>query len=361
MLPYWLMFLMPALAALASDQAGSPAAKRRNSHRLPVAWIVAGVLLMVVIGYRYEVGGDWFTYIGYLDTVYGTSLSEVLTLSDPGYMLLNWLSLKLGWDIVGVNLLGSIIFSIGVVQFCRSLPRPWLALAVAIPYLVIVVGMGYTRQGIALSLALLGLLAFQKGSIFWFFTWVVLGATFHKSAVLLLPIAALASSRNRWWTVFWAAVVTGSAYLLLLAESVDLLYENYVQAEYQSEGALIRLLMNALPALLLLVLSKRFPFRPTEASLWRWFALISFVLLGILFVTPASTAVDRIALYMLPLQMVVFSHLPAVWAPRDTREQKRIVLFVLAYYTAVLAVWLLFATHSQYWLPYRFYPLEVLS
>ena len=30
------------------------------------------------------------------------------------------------------------------------------------------------------------------------------------------------------------------------------------------------------------------------------------------------------------------------------------------YYSAVLFVWLNFATHSQYWLPYRFYPLELL-
>ena len=29
------------------------------------------------------------------------------------------------------------------------------------------------------------------------------------------------------------------------------------------------------------------------------------------------------------------------------------VMAVVAYYTAVLFVWLNFATHSQYWLPYQ--------
>lgn len=361
MLPYWFMFLIPALAALASDRGVGLSNGAASAQRLTFGWIAAGVFLALVIGYRYEVGGDWFTYVDYLDTVYGTKVSDVLTLSDPGYMLLNWLALKMGWDIVGVNVLGGIIFSLGIVQFCRSLPRPWLGLAVAMPYLVIVVGMGYSRQGIALSVALLGLLAFQRGSIFWFFAWVALGATFHKTAVLLLPIAALASSRNRWWTIAWAIVVTGVAYALLLAESMEALYESYVEVDYQSEGAQIRLLMNALPALLLLMFSRRFPFRPIEASLWRWFALISFALLAILFITSASTAVDRIALYMLPLQMVVFSHLPSAWAPRNQRQQFGIVALVLAYYLMVLAVWLLFAKHAQYWLPYRFYPLEILS
>jgi hypothetical protein len=31
---------------------------------------------------------------------------------------------------------------------------------------------------------------------------------------------------------------------------------------------------------------------------------------------------------------------------------------ILLYYGVVLFVWLNFATHAQYWLPYRFYPLE---
>ena len=36
--------------------------------------------------------------------------------------------------------------------FVRRQPMPWLGLLVAIPYLVIVVGMGYSRQAIALGL-----------------------------------------------------------------------------------------------------------------------------------------------------------------------------------------------------------------
>lgn len=360
MIPYWFMFLVPAVAALLSERRGRTARAHLTVQRLTLGWIAAGVLLALLVGYRYEVGGDWLTYVKYLNYVEGATLGEVLLLPDPGYMFLNWLSMQLDWDIIGVNVFGGVIFSIGIIRFCRSLPRPWLGLAVAMPYLVIVVGMGYTRQGIALSVALLGLLALQRGSTAWFFVWVVLGATFHKTAVLLLPIAALAASKNRVWTIAWAAVGTAVAYALLLSESFETLYESYVEGEYQSEGAQIRMLMNVLPALVVLAWSKRFPFRPAEAALWRWFALITFALLGVLVVTSASTAVDRIALYILPLQMVVFSHLPSAWAPRDTRRQIGVIWLVLAYYLTVLAVWLLFSNHAQFWVPYRFYPLETL-
>jgi hypothetical protein len=38
------------------------------------------------------------------------------------------------------------------------------------------------------------------------------------------------------------------------------------------------------------------------------------------------------------------------------QHQKAISFLVVAYYAAVLFVWLNFATHSKYWIPYQFYP-----
>jgi hypothetical protein len=225
--------------------------------------------------------------------------------------------------------------------------------------MVLVLAMGYSRQAVALGLAMLGLVGLMRGSTLSFVIWVVLGATFHKTAVLLLPIAALSSSQNRYLTALWVGMVTLAAYGLLLQEAVDVLYSGYIEAGYQSEGALIRLLMNAIPASVLLLWWKRFSFSENEASLWRWFSIISLVLLVVLFVSPSSTAVDRIALYMLPLQLVVFSYFPEVFGRLRSRNQA-LVIAVLSYYVTVQFVWLNFAGHADYWLPYRFYPLELL-
>jgi hypothetical protein len=71
----------------------------------------------------------------------------------------------------------------------------------------------------------------------------------------------------------------------------------------------------------------------------------------------ATTAVDRIGLYMLPLQLLVFSYLPDVFG-RQGRRNGGWVFAVLGYYGAVLFVWLNFAVHSDAWVPYRFYLLE---
>jgi hypothetical protein len=189
--------------------------------------------------------------------------------------------------------------------------------------------------------------------------WVVLGATFHKTAVLLLPIAALATTKNRYWTVAWVGIVTFGAFALLLQESVDTLYVGYVEAEYQSEGALVRLLMNALPAVLILLWRRRFRFAEAEAALWQWFAIISLALLGLLLLSPSSTAVDRVGLYMLPLQLVVFAHFPDVFGRRG-RRNSGLVASLLLYYAGVQFVWLNYASHAHAWLPYRFYLLDNL-
>jgi hypothetical protein len=65
----------------------------------------------------------------------------------------------------------------------------------------------------------------------------------------------------------------------------------------------------------------------------------------------SSTAVDRLALYLIPLQLFVGSRLPDTrlfGIPPATWNQ-----LLIAFSFAVLIVWLLFAGHSSAWLPYR--------
>jgi hypothetical protein len=357
MWPYWLMFLLSAGAALEEEWRAPGGATGRRFLRVGGAWLLVILILTLLIGLRHQVGGDWGNYLDNLVLIQGLDLDRVLVMSDPGYQLLGWVSLRVGWGIYGVNLLGGGLFAVGLVMFCRSLPRPWLALVVSVPYLLIVVAMGYSRQGFALGAAMLGLVALGRQRVTWFVAWVLVGATFHKTAVILLPIAALAATRNRYWTILWVGVMSFVAYGRLLEDSLDALYANYVQAQYQSQGALIRILMNALPAAILLRWRRRFLFTEIEAQLWFWCSVLSLILLVLVFVSPSTTAVDRIGLYMLPLQLVVFAHLPEVFG-MPGRPNRDLVAFVLLYYAAVQFVWLNFAAHAGGWIPYRFLLFE---
>jgi hypothetical protein len=345
---YWILFLYPMLAAFGGDRG-----PRDGAHpgRLTPAWINFWILLVVVIGLRERVGGDWYNYLGHLREAQRYTLSELLTQSDPGYKFLNWLSLQFDWGIYGVNLLAAMVFATGLVQFCRGLPRPWLAATASVPYLVIVVAMGYTRQGIALGLVLLGLLALGRQAPRSFGAWVFAGAAFHRSAVLMLPIAALTVAKRRLWVAFWIAVLAGVGYLAFVEQDAETLYTNYVRRGYESQGAFIRLAMNAVAAVLLLVLGRRMQMPPAQRALWRWMSLLALAMFAAFFVAGnASTALDRLGLYLLPLQLVAFAHLPSVFARSDPRP---LIAAVVAYFGAVLAVWLNYAANAYAWLPYR--------
>jgi len=308
-----------------------------------------------------------------------STFDEVLIRKEPGYEILNWMSAQLGFGIWSVNVVSALIFSSGLIAFCREQPRQWLALAVAIPYIVIVVAMGYTRQSIALGLEMLGLVALLRESYPIATIYAGLAVAFHTSALALLPLPALVARRNKYLTMLSLIFVGGVVYYLVSEKTTDYLVTTYVtniSKTMQSEGALIRLMMNLVPASLLLIWRKRFQFNENEARLWIIFAVSAFVLMAVYIATPASTAVDRIGLYVLPLQIVVFARLPDIFyvKPRPARSRKfqglptqpdrnarLIVMAVLVYYGAALIIWLSFGNYSTYWQPYRFYLFEEAS
>ena len=351
MLPYWFLFGIPAFASLFERP------RCKLGHRgEPALFFLTVLLIGLLIGLRYQVGGDWLSYIRHLLIASTIELSDIPATGDPGYVLLNWLTGRLGGDVWVVNSACAALFSWGLFSFVKAQPRPWLALSVAVPYLVIVVAMGYTRQGVAIGLAMRGLLALGgERSNLRFVLWVMAAATFHKSAVLLIPIAALAEERGRLWAAFWVGGATILAYFTLLESSIDRLMYGYVEREYDSSGAVIRIAMNALPALLLLLYRRRFAMRSYERRLWLVLALIALALVPALVLSPSSTAVDRVALYMLPLQLLVLSRVPDAFAPPE-RAARMLGLLVVIYSASVQFVWLNYASHANAWVPYQLYP-----
>tara|TARA_B100000900_G_scaffold335644_1_gene297232 strand:- start:14 stop:1087 length:1074 start_codon:yes stop_codon:yes gene_type:complete len=352
MIVYWTLFLFPSLLAFFGKKRNKRAYEK-NFPSIDLLWFTSILVLTFIIGLRFEVGGDWVAYLKFFEISQNQSIFELLSpFGDPGYRLINSISGQLGFGIYGVNLFSALIFSLGLSLFCNSLPRPMLALAVSIPYMVVVVSMGYSRQALALGIAMIALVGLGKGKQIFFVFLVLIAATIHKSAVLLLPIVALASSKQRIWTFIWLGIIAAIAYFIFLADAVSTLIKHYVEESYQSQGAFIRLVMCAIPAAILLIWPHRFHFPQAEKKIWQWFAIISIGLFILLFLTDASTAIDRLALYLLPLQLVVFSYLPDMLGERGELKQLLIMLIIL-YYSAVLFVWLNFAFHSYYWLPYK--------
>jgi hypothetical protein len=355
MWPYWFLFLLPAYRAISNLKTLSSIVSVTNGERWPGWWRVVFGVLVLIVGLRHEVGADWYNYLELFNFISTVSLQELPAHGDPAYILLNKFAAELGLGIYFVNTVCAALFAWGLLAFCRNQPRSWLALTVAVPYLVTVVAMGYSRQGVAIGLAMLGLLSLGQGRILSFILWLAFAATFHKSTLILMPFVILAGTKRPVFTFFWLGIACTLLYALLLHDSVLAFQSLYIEGEMESSGAAIRVFMNALPASLFLILCKRFKLESLQRSFWAWMSWFALALVVLLLLSPSSTAIDRLALYWIPLQLFVWSRLPEALG-RSNIAKTLCVLAIIVYSATVLLVWLQFAAYASEWLPYKFFP-----
>lgn len=350
MFPYWLLFSVFAAGSLQSRPDFG------ENKPTPLLWGTA-FMVALMVGLRYEVGGDWGNYLNIYYNLSYISLAEAVQLIDPAYAALNWLASEMGLSIWAVNLVCGAIFAWGLAVFAGAQPNPWLTWLVAVPYLIIVVAMGYTRQAVAIGFLMPAIVAFTRHKWGRSIAFFVIAVMFHKTAVILLPLVLGAVTRSRFLLGALFAATAVLLYYIFLDAAVDRLVTSYVAADYDSQGAAVRIMMNVLPAIVFLSLSGRLGFSLVERKLWRNFAITALVSLVALYLVASSAAVDRMALYLVPLQLAVLSRLPYVVGV-DFGLSRILLVGVIAYSAIIQFVWLNYAQHSELWLPYRIYPFH---
>ncbi|MHC3994922.1 EpsG family protein [Thiomicrolovo sp. ZZH C-3] len=341
MLTYYLIYFIPAVVAML---------KSGEMQRPRFAWTLFAILLIILLGFRMS-GGDWYNYLKLYEGMQFVTLEEAVSARDFGYKLISYVMYQ--WDLgfAAVTLICAMISVTGLMVFLRQQVNPWLGLAVAVPYLYIVVFMGYMRQGVALGLVMWAITYLDRGKFWHYVAFVGLAVTFHMSAVLMIAFGIFQRKKGRLFNISAVVVIAAGFWAAYVGDATERLYVNYVQAGMISEGALIRVLLNAVPALLLLLLRKRWRDEFGDYGFWSIIAYVS--LAAIPLVGLASTAVDRVALYFLPIQIVVFARLP--YLLRHVFPPQLTAFMILGFYFTVLTVWLNFGNFSMWWVPYRNY------
>jgi len=206
--------------------------------------------------------------------------------------------------------------------------------------------MGYTRQSVAIGLFFAGLALLKKGRIPSYVLLIVAAGTFHVSAflLLLLVIFPLIAGRN-WKTT---GIVAGLVCLIAVLTLPNLISQisGYVGGHHTSRGAVVRGLMTALPALILLLTPRLWAVR--DLTIWRPISVFGLLLVPAVFF--ASTLVDRLGLYLLPLQVFVWGTLPSLNVAKVIQRIAPLAIF--AYSGLVLWVWLNFGLNTRCWIPY---------
>ncbi|ABQ46327.1 MULTISPECIES: EpsG family protein [Thermotoga] len=319
------------------------------------------ILLVLFIGLRHEVGGDWFGYLDWFRRVSsgGLTLSfEDIFLKDFGYNLFNWLSSKIGWGIYGVNLLCASIFLIGLFAFLDYLGNDrgfYLGLLVSYPYLIMVVANGYTRQSVALGLIMLSYSLFLKERYMSSFLCQMLAFFFHKTSAIGFIIFLFHRKTLKWILPLILAILAIA--FSFFGQLFVRYYALYVENPMYSEGGTIRAVMNLVPALIFIVLFRYFERRYPDSKFW----LIISVIVLILSIPSILkfTFADRLLLYFSMIQPLVFVRLEYVL--KEIEVKAMLFISIIFVYCLAMTVWLLFAKHAPYWIPYKNLILKLLE
>lgn len=158
-----------------------------TAHAATQAALLSIALFTLVIGGRYNVGGDYFGYIDYYRwTSLGDSIRDVVF--EPGFLLLIQLLKIFGLPERSIIVASSFI-QIGLFSlWLRKHPQIAPFAVFSFIALVLLDVNNIIRQGIAFFAILLAISAVAERRWVAFFAWGLFAYLFHRSAVIIFPI-----------------------------------------------------------------------------------------------------------------------------------------------------------------------------
>ncbi len=325
---------------------------RASAPRLERPFLIILLLaLTLFIGTRWQVGGDWDSYIVMIEEAPRISWLAALW-NDPGYLALELAAGQFGAAMWAVNIPCALIFVTGLILFCRLQPFPPAALAISIPVLITIVAIGSTRQATAIGFLMIAYYLLSGGRGRWAALMAILACTFHWSAVLFLPLAGLLWLRSN--PGFVVSVAAG----LTCGIGMELAYWLIPQVTAAigeipgAGGALFRVAFT-LPAFVLLALRRRIrlPVEPLERRLLDYMSAIA--VFAIIVAPVMSTAADRIGYYLIPYQIMVYTRAIGLVPPGFRRGAAQAL--IVSPYLIMFLGWINYTRYHVCWAPYRSY------
>ena len=239
-----------------------------------------GFFLIFFIGFRHEIGGDWTAYLNHFENFDTSSIFSIFKSWDIGYAFFEYISSVFGFGIYGVNTLCAIFFTLSFLYFIKifnlKLSR---ALLIAFPYLIMVVAMGYSRQGVAIGFIMVFFALLYQRKLLKSLVFLLLATLFHKTAIVSIIFLFL----NRRFINFKTIGISIPFFVLglyILLPRLEGFYINYFLEQMQSSGAVIRILINITASIVLIIFTKRYKniFGENDFEFWKPFIYISIVM-----------------------------------------------------------------------------------
>ena len=326
--------------------------KYRNIIIETYCWFFTIFFLTLFIGLRYEVGGDWVHYTRYFYS-YGLG-HETITLIDKFnlglFFIFNKFAYYTGIQFVGVNFITSLIFMLALAIFLNNSRNRWLALAISFPIIIVILGMGYSRQGLAFAFSLLLLRSLEDRKLFVSIIYLLLAIISHKSALLfsVIFIFYFCYYKNHLYLSF--LVILPIFFGIIFFDEFERLTYFYIGSGQHmfSYGSFPRSLLFFIVASLFLFLKEKYV-DMTDYQVFIYTCFSFMVVLIFPFSLLASVGTDRLLLFFYALKIVFVSY-----ANLKDKTVNIIIFLTIGIYFFYFLTWLFFGANAYSWVPYNF-------
>ena len=342
---YWSIFLPPIIASL-----NFISIKKKLSNSLYIFYFV---FLALMVGTRLEVGGDWGIYLhNFFSNGTEFDIFNFKIRSDWGYEIFSYLIYANGFTIIHLNILAAFFSFYCLFLFSKQYNNKWLLLSIAYPYLIIIVFMGFSRQSLALSFIFLTLISANKGNYKLVLLYSILGILFHKSSLLYFLIILISSDKiigilfKNFILVTFIAFITFYSF----SDMSNMIGVYLIKPEaFFSSGAFPRYLLTFIAAVIFLLNRKKFNFSNFEYRFCLFNSIL--VLFLSLLLIKYSTFVDRVLIYFIPFQILIFVNV--AYISKYKRIKNFINYSVLLLFMAYFFVHTNFSNNFHRWGPYN--------
>lgn len=295
--------------------------------------------LLVIYGSRTEVGVDWFNYI---DVMHRHFLyrDEFITL-ELAYKYLNVYALKFGLGISFVIAVTTILFSAFTI-FSPRIARinPYEFFVIVAPYHLIMSGMNYIRQSVALSIFLLAVCYLLNNKKNHFLIMVVIASLFHTSVIAFFPLYFIDKKNGLLFPIM--LIIISLIFIFMLGE-----YSQYLDTSMNSSGFILRLFYLILPSLFL-IKYYRYVHKNTSSIILSRMILVCIISVPLLILIwfISSTMADRFSYYFI----LIVTLLCLIVEDRFIKEKN--ILFNIKPYLfltslSALFIWHIFSRYSE--------------
>lgn len=329
-------------------------------------WFLLYFFFLIFIGFRFEVGGDWNQYLKIFETFDTSSITNIfITRNEFGFNLIIFFVKTLNLEFVHFNFICSLIVLSIIFFYLSKQYDPFLGLVIIYTIFLIIFVMGFARQSLSASLIILSIYYLQKNRIILSYLIIFISATFHTSALFFLiiyPLNLLINIKNYnnkiYIFLFFSFIGISLYFFLRQLDIYNALVYNYLgQGRFeriydQPAGAPFRVLLNVIPSFLILFFINKFKNIETNSKkIFITLSILCLLVSCLLFFYPVF--VDRYMYYFVILQVIFYSNLS--FNIKNKRLKIAYESLIISYYLLVFLVWINFADHKRWWIPYNIF------